>query len=297
MNRKFGTVILLATLGACASDGVEVLPAESNDIGVAQVEISHVFGGDDTLVVRALDVRGSEVVAARLRTGVVSYSPEPDAVPAQSSYGRELLLAMDGFVHPAIVNPSLHQMTLPPEIVDEPKLRSFLRIPTVASALAASGIGFTSSPAGADTPYLLGGGGTTCAGNKFPNNVANPKQCCQETGGQTTHVLGGTGTTLARRIYYPFACRFADQTTGCVDTQCVIGPCKGFKAWSHPQGKVWHPFSGDGYYSNTCAWDDLAGNYWPYPWTAEPTWAGTTATCTCTGCLANGTPTPIGCAN
>lgn len=297
MSQRIAIVIVLGTLTACTSEpDVQLVAAESNDLGVTQLEISHVLQGDETLVVRALDLRGGEVAVARLRTGTVSYSPEPDSIPPALSYGRELVLSIDGYVHPSIVNPSLHQLTLTPEVVDDPRLRSFLRLRAVAGALGGDGIGFASTGAG-ETAYLLGGGGVTCSGNKFPNSVASPQQCCQDqAGGQTTHVIGG-GTTLARRIYYSVACRWGDQTTGCVNNQCVIGPCKGFKAWSYTQGKVWHPYSGDGYYSNTCAWDNLAGTYWPYSWTSEPTWSGVTATCTCTGCNADGTPTPIGCAN
>src|SRR5688500_9954369 len=90
------TALSFAVLVAqgCQSDPGDAT-VEPNDLGIAHVEIERsVANGERLLVVRGLDESGEEIALATLRTGTVSYTPEPGVMPEETSPGTELIVTV-----------------------------------------------------------------------------------------------------------------------------------------------------------------------------------------------------------
>jgi len=245
------------------------------------VSIEHRNDGEDRLlVIRGLDAQGSQVAFLRLRTGIVSYTPEPDFMPPKDSPGTTLDLTVAGVTEFQEVHPNLepHMTRIPLRAATE----KFVSLRAVAAAVAEeAGITFKLRHVGDEIP--LYGSATYCSGSQFPTNVPGqiPYCCSDNSGGYTAH---RTSTQASS----PNAIVLRTYGTPCTGP---YGPCGGANSGgpSGTNGIVFEPsFPNDGY----CGWDDRGGNYWPETYTTQTPYPALYPSCTCTGCSGS---TPTGC--
>ena len=117
MLRRIHLLMLVAPLGCTTGDGR--VSVESNDLNVAYVEIDKVSDGvDRVLTVRGFDGSEHELASLTLRTGMVSYTPEPTLMAPEPSYGTELAVVIDKRALPPIITPDVepHEQTVPDDI-------------------------------------------------------------------------------------------------------------------------------------------------------------------------------------
>ena len=285
--------------------GIDRVPVESNDLGISSVEIDHrVQNGDPLLVIRGLDEHGEEIAIASLRT-VRLHDAEPGLMPDEwSNLGTELHLSVGEVRGFSLVTPDLG----PREVIEPPQasLAGFVRLRAVAAVLAEhAGIRFVQPSENNEKDS----GARFCSGSRFPTNVGDPLQCCQDA--EFTWHIVGSGANLGRvaKRSYGRHCRQADGVTKACGVgsnpfvQCAYGPCGARNWWvagvvGSNSSRVFVPGSQE----NVCGWDtngdpvpaEGGASYYPEPYASQALYPGVTATCPYRECLPDGTPVVTG---
>jgi len=289
--------LLWLALAACAAEAPPVA-VESNTLGVARIAIEHTSDGPErTLAIHGFDASGGELATLALRTGAIRYTPEPDVMPAERTFGTELTVNVAGDERGTYskVTPATYAHDVGRYFGASPKALAFLAIPTVARELRDEA-GFVLAPAAAeaaDQTYTAYQGW----GAQFRSDRPTAAQACYTAGDaftrNTVHVVSSTQISYRFAYDQGYVCRNSNGTTGCTNAGCYYGPC----GFANPS-----PYNGSGYPVVVAAWqyNEFIG-YWTtcegsFAQTPQtPQFADVTPTCNCTGCNADGSATPAGC--
>ena len=286
IHRWTATGVFVVLAGCASSDDTQRIAVESNEAGIAALEIRHEKHDEyRDLLITGFDELGTETATLTLRVGKVWY--ESEWANAGYYIGTDLDLKIGELEHHHVVpDVQPHKDLEPPD----PRLAAFLRISLVAGAIQhEAGIEFSRRTA-TDIAFAA----ATCNGATFQTTLGSPTQCCQDGVQQYFKIASGTNINkLGIRQIGTTACRMSDGNPFCEGAGgtngfpvCTYGPCKA-DAWGASgttAAKVFTPNS----QPTRCGYDDngatSGGSYWPEPYVSQPVKPGVTATCGYTNC-------------
>jgi hypothetical protein len=179
---KFAMVAGLALSAGCQTQADDdFIAVERNDFGITQVAIDHDrVNGERVMTVRGFDDGGAEIATLRLRTGVVSYTWDPE-LPAKEYLGTELSISIENVGTATQIGPDLtrHHLDTGNPAVDE-----LARIDVVAAALEreASILPPLHRMTGTETEYTLNTYNSVCTNsNAWEWRPTALSQCCLTT--------------------------------------------------------------------------------------------------------------------
>jgi hypothetical protein len=282
----WNALLISCSLAGCglSDEGTSLLAAETNELGITQIEVDHgEVHGDKLLTVRGFDNTGTAVATATLRTGLVWYGAD---VAEDWHGGTELNIDVRGdsasFTSPDRVPHELRPSS--------PAIAAFTRLTAVSSAIAEeAGIRFRSA-----TLDEVAFAATTCNGANFPTANGNPSQCCQD-GVNLWHKIAA-GANLNRLAWRTVnsPCRDSAGGTTCSGTGCYYGPCgahiETVPGTNTTSATVFHPVGA----TTQCGRDSNGasaggGIEAPEAYSSQSLYPGVTASCGYTACLTNGT--------
>ncbi len=254
MRRTSGVQVVAALCAAAFSgvgcqDGedVEVVVAEANDLGVAEIEIHRTKTdmGEPVIEAIGVDARGVELGRATLLVTDVVWPPAKfgDEPPADAKPQPGSLLTLTfGDKSLVITSPDRTRQT---KYVPDAMLRKFASLPAVEAAIEdAAGLTFgwkSAAQGAAEAPYTHGwwgtpsGGTAWCNAGLWPSSDGTLDNCSEEVfssgyGGFTFFVDDIVGNKLGLRNTY-FGCRRGNGDTACgmghANGSCAYGPCGG----------------------------------------------------------------------
>jgi len=279
MYRWTATGLFVALVG-CTDDAQRVT-VESNDLGIATVEIRHERHDEyRDLSISGFDALGAERATLTLRVGRIWY--ESEWAPAGFTLGTDLTLVVGDQQHHHVVPDLQPHKDLEP---GEESLAAFLRIDVVAGEIDhEAGIQFSRR-----TVNEIALSAVACTAATFQTNLGSPTSCCQDGVQQYFKIPSGTNAgKLGTRQLGATACRMSDGNPFCEGANsangfplCTYGPCRG-DAWGATGttgAKVFTPNSAP----TRCGFDDngatSGGSYWPEPYVSQAVKPGVTATC------------------
>jgi hypothetical protein len=291
--------VVLAALAGCTASNAPTIAVDSNELGVTHVTIEHERVGSERLTeVHGFDANDREIASLTLHVGDVRTSYDPGHAPEQISLGRELDVTVAGrTAH--VVSPDLRVAVHPALAYRESNV--FVTLPAVSAELAATGLVFpaVAAPGEGEVGYdyeahFIGGTNDGC--NGLAVSFPSARGSCARSYYLNTRTFSvgtsGVDNVLQRDKSANGVCRNQDGTTGCGaggSGMCYFGPC----GWSN---SVTYD------YTYVLQYASIGGPTW-YDIVLEYSrgqdnlfsWPGVSASCTCTGCNANGVPSPSGC--
>lgn len=291
MMKTLGSGRIALIAASCLAVGCDRSDKEfvdSNALGIAYLEVDRSFEDDDpVLAIRGFDDDGIEIASLRLRSGLVSYTPDPGGIEDEATDGSELSIEI-GNNDIAYVNPAREPMVLPEPSGDD--FAAFVGLSQVAAAIEnEAGIVFVSAPDRGDDEIAYSP--AACAASSFS---VDHSQCCQDgtTGWLKIGFSGGVNAHKLAERQIGTPCTNTSGLTGCAlgGTPCAYGPCGSRNIWiaGDVHAQVFHLNPNP---DTSCGRDpDGSG---PGPGTPnyvnQTGWSSIVGTCPYTACRSDGT--------